>query len=230
MSELRIALVAEGPTDFEVISAALRAVLPRPFVLTRLQPEATRPEMGTGWGGVLKWCHAAGQRHMGSLDSDPTLFGFDFLIIHLDADVAHKQYADCGPAVAQMVGPGGWRNIPCALPCPPASDSCAELEGVLTSWLGQATPGNKTVWCIPAQSTGTWLAAAILPAGHARLAGAECNLALESQLANLPKAQRIKKTNVDYRRHANVVTSQWPKVKQLCEQACAFEEAVLAKM
>jgi len=43
---LRIALVAEGPTDYEIIHAALRAILPRPFVMTLLQPEATRPEMG----------------------------------------------------------------------------------------------------------------------------------------------------------------------------------------
>lgn len=52
---LRIALVAEGTTEFEVIQAALQAILsPRSFVLTKLQPEETKPEMGTGWGGVLK--------------------------------------------------------------------------------------------------------------------------------------------------------------------------------
>ncbi len=54
MSELHIALVAEGPTDYEVIHAALKAVLPKPFVMTQLQPEATQPNMGAGWGGVLK--------------------------------------------------------------------------------------------------------------------------------------------------------------------------------
>lgn len=49
---LRIALVAEGTTEFEVIQAALQAILsPRSFVLTKLQPEETKPEMGTGWGG-----------------------------------------------------------------------------------------------------------------------------------------------------------------------------------
>ncbi|UZQ55580.1 hypothetical protein OOK60_05775 [Trichothermofontia sichuanensis B231] len=49
MSELRIALVAEGPTDWEVIHAALKAVLPTPFVMTLLQPEATPGITGTGW-------------------------------------------------------------------------------------------------------------------------------------------------------------------------------------
>ena len=51
MSELRIALVAEGPTDAIVIEAALKALLPRPFVLTLVQPEETRPKLGAGWRG-----------------------------------------------------------------------------------------------------------------------------------------------------------------------------------
>jgi hypothetical protein len=33
---------------------ALKVILtPRSFVLTQLQPEATKPDMGGGWGGVL---------------------------------------------------------------------------------------------------------------------------------------------------------------------------------
>lgn len=52
MSNPRIALVAEGPTDFVIIEAALKAILQRPFVLNQLQPEPTRPEMG----GRLGWC------------------------------------------------------------------------------------------------------------------------------------------------------------------------------
>ena len=44
MSEpLKIGLIAEGPTDFEVIQAALKAILPDPFIMTLLQPEATQP-------------------------------------------------------------------------------------------------------------------------------------------------------------------------------------------
>ena len=71
MSDLRIALVAEGPTDLVIIEAALKAILPRAFVLTQLQPEATHPNLGQGWPGVLNWCHAASQRHTGTIDQDP---------------------------------------------------------------------------------------------------------------------------------------------------------------
>ena len=98
---LRIALVAEGPTDFEVIQAALKAVLPDPFVMVQLQPEPTQPKLGGGWCGVLKWCHEVAQRHDGPLLEDPTLQinPYDLILIHLDVDVALKQYPDCGDTV-----------------------------------------------------------------------------------------------------------------------------------
>lgn len=226
MSDWRIALVAEGPLDRIVIEAALRAILPAPFVLTVLQPEATRPQMGTGWGGVLKWCHASSARHHGSLDLDPTLAGFDMLIIHLDADVADKQYADCGQEVASMAQPNGWQVLPCSLPCPPAAQTCAQLNHAVASWLHEALPGQKTVICIPAQSTGTWLAAAVLASGHHLLANAECNPDLERQLAALPLKQRIRKSQSDFRLRAKEVTDQWQKVTMLCSQARGFERAV----
>jgi len=74
---LRIALVAEGATEREVIDAALKVILaPRSFVLTQLQPEATKPDIGGGWGGVLKWCHQLAARSQpggGAVEADPTL-------------------------------------------------------------------------------------------------------------------------------------------------------------
>lgn len=140
MSEpLRIALVAEGPTDYEVIAAALRAVLKQPFVMTLLQPEATQPQFGGGWGGVLKWCYTTSRRHSGPLSQDPTLSLFDLIILHLDADVAAKHYADCGPAVAKMAHACNWKPLPCHRPCPPAADTCIALLHVLTAWLAPAT-------------------------------------------------------------------------------------------
>lgn len=228
MSELRIALVAEGPTDYEIIKAALQAFLPRSFVMTTLQPEATRPVMGTGWGGVLKWCHAAGQRHAGPLHLDPTLAGFDLLIVHLDADVAGKQYADCGPAAVSDAQTFGWAALPCAQPCPPVTATCARLEITLDSWLCPATKGQRALYCVPAQSSGTWLAAAVLPADHALLVDAQCDERVESDLAQLPLFQRIKKTTLEYRRHSARVCERWHEVKRLCSQAQHFEQTVLA--
>jgi hypothetical protein len=231
MSELRIALVAEGPMDYEVIQSALKAVLPNsPFVMTLLQPEETQPKMGAGWCGVLKWCQDVQDRHHGSLDSDPTLVNFDLLIIHLDVDVASKQYADCGNSLVALAQASSFGSLPCVQPCPPVSDTVNSLVNVIESWLGQATPGDRTLLCLPAQSSGTWLAAAVLPLSDPLLTDAECNLTLESKLGQLPKTQRIKKRILEYRQHAPEITAQWSQVKQVCTQAAHFEALVLAKI
>lgn len=229
MSDPRIGLVAEGPTDYELINAALKAVLQRPFVLTLLQPEPSLPTLGNGWGGVMKWCDETSQRHTGSLDADPTLALFDLLIIHLDVDVALKQYADCGSPVEKMATERVWPRLPCNQPCPPVAATCVALQAVLLGWLGNAQPGAKTVLCLPAQSTGAWLVAALLPATHMRCQGLECNPAAEAGLATLPIAQRVKrKSQIEYRRHASALERNWDAVKALCGQANSFEQAVIA--
>ncbi len=231
MSELRIALVAEGPTDYVVIEQSLKAVLgAQAFVLTLLQPENITPVFGNGWGGVLKWCETTALRRTGSLDADPLLAGFDFLIIHLDMDVAHKSYSDCGEPVVAMALQKNWPVLPCNQTCPPVAHTCAALQAVLTGWLGQATVGKKTVLCLPAQSTGTWLAAATLPAGHALLNGMECNPDVETSLSLLTLKLRIKKTTRDYRANAVAIRERWAQVKTLCGQAAVFESAVHAAL
>lgn len=227
MSELHIALVAEGKTDYELIQAALKAILPRAFVMTLLQPEATEPRMGTGWGGVLKWCYAAAQRHQGALENDPILSRFDFIILHLDVDVAMKRYADCGSAAEQLALERGWKPLPCAEPCPPVTDTVVKLKDVLSSWLGEVSLGGRTVLCLPAQSSGSWLAAALLPEGDRRLHSLECNVTLENSLSQLPKKERVKKSARDYLHHAVKMTAQWENVKRLCHQAERFEQSLL---
>lgn len=227
MSDLRIALVAEGPTDYVILEAALKAFLGRDFVLTQLQPEATKPEMGSGWGGVLKWCNQVSKRHAGSVGQEPTLVGYDLLIIHLDVDVSTFQYGDCGAEVDQLANSLNWGVLPCVQPCPPVGDTCNALSTVVQSWLGQASIGEGSVLCFPAQSSGTWLAAANLDSGHALLINAECNINVESGLSQLPKKYKIKKTKRDYLLKASTLTANWSQVKSICSQAQVFEHEVL---
>lgn len=166
MSDLRIALVAEGPTDFEVIQAALKAVLAEPFVMVLLQPEATRPQLGAGWCGVVKWCREAQQRSHDQSNGDPTLVGFDLLIVHLDVDVASEQYGDCGALIENSAQASHWKSLPCVKTCPPVANTVKSLVEVIESWLGQLTSDNRLLFCLPAQSSGSWLAAAVLPSSH----------------------------------------------------------------
>ena len=195
--------------------------------MTQLQPEATRPTMGQGWPGVLKWCHEASQRHHGSLSEDPTLAGFDILVVHLDVDVAGMSYQACGAHVVELATSHHWLALPCSKPCPPANNSAKALADVMASWLGEGNSwGEQTVLCLPAQASGSWLAAAVLTPGHRFLENAECNTSLENQLAQLPKAQRIRKSKRDYQAHAIHVTQNWEAVKNICSQAKRFEESV----
>ena len=101
---------------------------------------------------------------------------------------------------------------------------------MIKSCLGQVTPGDRTLFCLPAQSSDTWLAAAVLDSSDPLLANCECEceLKLKSRLEQLPKAQRIKKTKRDYEKHAAHITQKWLQVKQICTQAEDFERLVLA--
>ena len=222
MSDLRIALIAEGPTDQVIIESALKAILTQPFVLTLLQPEPTRPDLGGGWGGVLKWSREFCSRGFASLEEDPTLELYDLFILHLDADVAHFSYADYGAEIVQEAQQKGLGVLPCAQECPPPDASINSLKPVLLSWLGIVAIGDKTVLCIPSKSSEAWLAAAVYPDNQALLNALECALNMEARLAQLPKGQRIKKNVREYRNYADTVKTKWSVIRQKCTRANSF--------
>lgn len=228
MSELRVALVAEGPTDTIVIEAALKALLPRPFVLTQLQPEPTRPKLGTGWGGVLRWCLDFARRGHATFEDDPTLPGFDLFVIHMDADVAEGAYGDVSAEIASVAKLCGWPALPQSVPCPPPTGSVNVARTCLLSWAGLPEPGPKTVLCVPSKAIDAWLAAAVLGDGHTLLAGLECNLNLQAKLGALPMGERVRKTTREYRVREREITEAWPVVRQRCSQAERFSNEVAA--
>ncbi len=226
MSELRIGLVAEGVTDQIVIEAALSAILPEPFVLQLLQPEATRPELGGGWCGVLKWCLEFRARGLARLEDDPTLELFDLIVLHLDADVADGVYDHCGAGIEALAA--GLGSLPCAEPCPPPGDTVDALEMVLLTWLGVAGTGPRTLLCFPSKSIESWLATVLLPSSRALLDDVECTPKLDVMLARLPLAQRVKKKQRDYNKHARKIREAWADVCMQCEQARRFHATVQA--
>ncbi|HQV21742.1 MAG: hypothetical protein H6996_03360 [Moraxellaceae bacterium] len=230
-NSLRIALIAEGKTDYIIIEAALNAILPKPFILTMLPTENTRSELGEGWGKVLKWCqeftHINPNVDTRSLATDPTLMDFDLIIIHIDADVAEKSYADYGTAVAQATAT--LPILPCSQPCPPPSNTVSQLQQLLLAWLGITQKDAKTVFCVPSKAGEAWLAAAILPEAHPLLTGIECNLNLETRLSVLPKALKVRKSVREYQSRASTITKNWTTVTALCSQAAIFHQDIEAK-
>ena len=161
---------------------------------------------------------------LGPFENDPTLALFDLVIIHLDADVADKAYADCGNVIAQDAS--DLPALPCSRPCPPVVDTVNQLETVLLGWLGLSILDSKTLFCIPSKSSESWLAAALLPDGHILLENLECNLTLADSLSRLPKAQRLRKSVREYRPKAQQITQQWSKVRGICSQARVFNDSV----
>ncbi len=229
MSELRVALVAEGPTDAIVIEAALKALLEEPFELTLLQPEATRQQLGAGWGGVLRWCQDFAGRGHSDLESDPTLPGFDLFIVHVDADVAEGKYGDVSVEIATLADQRGWPPLPCKVPCPPPTTSADEIRCRILAWLGLAALGSRTVLCVPSKASEAWLTAALFQGNHRLLRNLECNLNLEAQLAALPKRNgRVKKSMRNYRDCERRVTGAWDAVRNRCTQADRFSNEVSA--
>ena len=226
---LRIALVAEGPTDRVVIETALGAILAgQSFVLVQLQPEGSVAfgPLGSGWTGVYRWCKQAAARGNGHLSSDALLFrNYDLLVLHLDADVADMTYG------SGSVTPGaGDGKLPCTFPCPPASATTDALRAVLLSWCGEAGAPPKTVICMPSKSTEAWVVAALYPGDLAMRRGIECWPDAESRLAQQPKGRRIRKTPRDYRDRAVQIGKAWPRLaaRGSLDEALRFEHELRA--
>src|ERR1041385_4049001 len=209
MSELlRVAFVEEGPTDKVVVECALSNILgERSFVLKRLQPEESLPfgPLGTGWVGVYRWCRQAIARSGGALRNDVLYLSYDVLLLHLDADVADRRYAD--GSIEEPV-----QDLPCVQPCPPPAASTNPLRIVLLRWLGECNVPPRTVLCTPSKSTEAWVVAALFPHDLAATHGIECWPNPENRLAQQPRDMRIRKSQHDYQSRSEDLKAAWPRL------------------
>lgn len=222
---LRIALVAEGPTDKIVIQAAVTQLLgDRHFVLQQLQPEESLAfgPLGTGWGGVYQWCRQAVKRAGGQLRNDPLFHSYDMLILHLDGDVADKKYSDAG--IAETIN-----DLPCYEQCPPASATTDKLRTVLLRWAGETQIPPRTTLCTPSKSSEAWVLFALFPSDPASTSGnIECFADPQSRLSQQPQKIRIRKTVPDYRNRLNDFVSAWTAVRSQLSEAERFSVDFLA--
>jgi hypothetical protein len=225
MSErLRVALVAEGPTDKVVLRSAISSMLGgRSFILTQLQPEESLPfgRIGTGWVGVYRWCREAVRRDGGSLRNDVLYNTYDILILQLDADVAEKTYASGN--IHEAV-----EDLPRRQPCPPPAASTNPLRNVLLRWAGETTVPPKTVLCTPSKSMEAWVLAALFPNDEAALNGIECWPRPENRLGQQPVGQRIQKRTEDYENRSEELKRAWPNLAVNLTEAQRFQNEFLA--
>ena len=85
-----IGVVAEGPRDFDLISALIDDITGEENDFQHLQPEPNaNGEFGNGWKGVWKWCESHQEYlHEFFYSVTPHL---DMLVIHMDADVSRRE-------------------------------------------------------------------------------------------------------------------------------------------
>ena len=216
--ELRVALVAEGPTDRIFVESVLDSIFAdRPYVLHQIQPEqsAAFGQIGTGWVGVYRWCKQAYARSQGHFRQDPLFHQFNLLILHLDADVADKHYSD-----GQIAGEPS--DLPCAQPCPPPHSTTDALRTILLRWLGETSTPANVVICTPSKATEAWVFAALYP-GHRSVGTIECQVDPEGQLACQPSKSRVRKKVRDYQQKKPIFTKAWPILGQALSEARRFD-------
>ena len=234
MSEpLRIAVVVEGPTDAIVLEAVVSALLPgREFVLDTLQPEGSAAfedgafgSTGGGWPGVYRWCRQAAEEGQGTVSGSAALFSHHVLIVHLDADVAGKTYADGNIRDAPR------DDLPCEEPCPPADGTTNALRAVLMGWLGEQGCPPRVTLCIPSKSTEAWVVAAVWPDNDlVQRCDWECRDDPGAQLRVLPRKQRFDKRQSDYRRKRSEMERGWQAVSERLAEAARFGEELLGSI
>jgi hypothetical protein len=227
---INIALVAEGITDYEVLTAAIESMLNgRSFDMKLLQPEESvaftgggnAGPLGGGWRGVYKWCLQAVERGGGSLREDPLFAGYDLLVLHLDADVAMEDPAkDGNKPIPELEG-----VLPCVKPCPPPNATTDLLRKVFLSWIGETQTPPKTILCTPSKSTEAWVMAAFFPNDNEMIRrGWECHPNPASRLAQQPVGKRFAKRQQDYQvRHADL-QERWPSIVERLSEARRFHD------
>ena len=237
MSEtLRIALVAEGVTDYEVLRAAVESMLSgRSFDLKLLQPEESvaftgggnAGPLGGGWRGVYKWCLQAVERGGGAISGDPLFLGYDMLLVHLDADVAGEDPA----RDRHFPIPDLDVILPCEQPCPPPQATTNALRTVWLSWVREVQVPSRTVVCTPSKSTEAWVMASHFPTDKemTRL-GWECHPKPESRLGQQPSHARFAKKHEDYLHRYKHFVSHWPNVVNRLSEAARFQKDFLTTL
>ncbi|NQU26115.1 MAG: hypothetical protein HQ567_32920 [Candidatus Nealsonbacteria bacterium] len=226
---LRVAAAVEGPTDFIVLSAAIKSLLrDEEFVFHSLQPEfsaafaAPGGQMGLGWSGVYRWCRQTADQGAGRVSQSPVFAFHDLLIVQVDADVAGKTYKS------------GWienetGDLPCEKPCPPASDTTDALRLVILRWMGETEVPDQLVLCTPSKSMEAWVMAALFPTNRfVARSGWECHANPAAQLGQQPIKHRIEKRPQDYAAKSAEFRTTWPRVRRKLTEADRFSVDFLA--
>lgn len=230
---LRVAAVAEGPTDVIVLRAVVEAVLDDvDFEFHTVQPEgsvafggAAGGNTGVGWVGVYRWSRQSVDEGGGSVSGSAVFAHHDVLIVQIDADVAAKTYATGSITDAPR------EDLPCRRPCPPARDTTDALRAVVLNWLGEASPPTNLVMCTPSMNMEAWVVASLWPDDPlVKRPDWECRSNPGAQLTARPRHSSVRKSRPAYERRRQQISDGWPVVAARLTEAGRFQEELLASV
>jgi len=227
---VRVAFVMEGPTDYVVLRAGVRALLAgRDFEPTNIWPELDenlRPKTEGGWGGVYKWCRQVLDQAEGPARENPIFALNDMVVIQVDADVARMKYQDYGVTDAPD---DELSHETCEKKCPPPSATTNAVRAVMLGWLAETSVPPHAVLCTPPKNIETWVLVGLFPENEQAVkANIECRWGLEVQLRKYGLMKGKKKLIDQYEANQEDIQDAWPSVRQKCSEAERFSADFLA--
>jgi hypothetical protein len=227
---VRVAFVMEGPTDYVVLRAAVRALLAgRDFEPTSIWPELDenlRPKTEGGWGGVYKWCRQVLDQAGGTARENPVFALNDMVVIQVDADMARMKYQDYG--ITDAPNDELLRGT-CEKNCPPPSATTDSVRTVMLGWLGEVVAPPHAVLCTPSKNLETWVLVGLFPENkQAKKPNPECRWGFEVQLRKYGLMKGNKKLIDAYEASEKKLQAAWPDVRQKCSEAERFSTDFLA--
>jgi len=225
---LRISFVTEGPTDYVVLRAAVRALLGgADFEPVALQPEldeSLRTKSASGWGGVYFWCRQTVAQTGGPASGNPLFASDDALIvIQVDADIARRSYADYEIKDAPK------DDLPCEQPCPPPGATTDPLRSVILGWLNETATPPQAVLCTPSKNIETWILVGLFPENEqVAKPNIECRWGLDVQLRKYGPIKGTQKLIDAYRANEAGIGQAWRAIRARCTEAERFSQEFLA--
>src|SRR6266498_3527477 len=223
---LRIGFVAEGPTDYIVLHAAVRSLLGgvdfTPTLISPLVDESLAAKTGGGWTKVYLWCRQMLSEAGGDARTSNLFKQHEILVIHVDADVADKKYTDDQRITdpPQDLPLNMECDRPCETPCPLPRKISDALRTIILGWLNETTVPPQTVVCIPSRSIETWVLVALFPDDPTAVrTNIECRRDCEVRLRTHGLIKSGQKLIQQYRASDNAITAAWGHVRERCGEA-----------
>lgn len=233
-----VGIIAEGPTDVTIIEGILKSCFADDtFLFRTISPtpeeiQSQRKEEGFGWGGVYRVCQGLAKKlDMLSMMSAP----FDFLVVHVDGDVAYKDYTSIGETPLKV-------DLPCASEKETIQEAGLTFEQVVKQWIHDAVP--QVVFCLPFMCTETWVGQWLYPDHWTDIDEKTSDEIIYQRLLLLakPKSEKerriirqhgdkMKKITKNYRKAAEQMTkTDWKTVTEKYIQAKRFDTSLKKRL